>query len=115
MLPILHLNGYKIANPTIYKSMTNEELTKLFEGYGWHPLIVDGPTDELDAELGAALDTAYGEIRELQETGARRRQAAGAPALADDRAQVAEGLDRAEGGRRRSRSRAPRRRTRCRR
>ena len=48
--------------------MSNEELTKLFEGYGWHPLIVDGPTDGLDAELAGALDTAYGEIRELQET-----------------------------------------------
>jgi xylulose-5-phosphate/fructose-6-phosphate phosphoketolase len=68
VLPILHLNGYKIANPTIYKSMSNEELTKLFEGFGWHPLIVDGPTDGLDAELAEALDTAYGEIRELQET-----------------------------------------------
>ena len=68
VLPILHLNGYKIANPTIYKSMSNEELTKLFEGYGWHPLIVDGPTDDLDTELGTALDTAHGEIRELQES-----------------------------------------------
>ena len=68
VLPILHLNGYKIANPTIYKSLSNEELTKLFEGYGWHPLIVDGPPDGLDAELGEALDTAHGEIRELQET-----------------------------------------------
>ncbi len=65
MLPILHLNGYKIANPTIFKSMSDEELTKLFEGYGWHPLIVEG--DDLDAELAEALDTAYGEIRELQE------------------------------------------------
>ena len=42
VLPILHLNGYKIANPTIFKSMSDEELTKLFEGYGWHPLIVAG-------------------------------------------------------------------------
>ena len=67
VLPILHLNGYKIANPTIFKSMSDEELTKLFEGYGWHPLIVAGPTDQLDAELAAALDTAYGEIRALQE------------------------------------------------
>ena len=40
MLPILHVNGYKIANPTIYKAMSDEELTKLFEGFGWHPLIV---------------------------------------------------------------------------
>ena len=67
VLPILHLNGYKIANPTIYKSMSNEELTKLFEGYGWHPIIVDGPPDQLDGELASAIDTAYGEIRELQE------------------------------------------------
>ena len=113
--PILHLNGYKIANPTIYKSMSDEELTKLFEGYGWHPLIVDGPTDQLDAELAAALDTAYGEIRELQEQVRSGGKRPGAPALADDRAEVAQGLDRPEGGRRQSRSRARRRRTRCRR
>ena len=64
VLPMLHLNGYKIANPTIFSSMSDTELTKLFEGYGWHPLIVDG--EDLDGELAAALDTAYGEIRELQ-------------------------------------------------
>jgi xylulose-5-phosphate/fructose-6-phosphate phosphoketolase len=64
VLPMLHLNGYKIANPTIYKSLSNEELTKLFEGYGWHPLIVEG--EDLDASLAEALDTAYGEIQELQ-------------------------------------------------
>ncbi len=50
VLPILHLNGYKIANPTIFKAMSDDELTKLFEGYGWHPLIVEG--DDLDAEPG---------------------------------------------------------------
>jgi xylulose-5-phosphate/fructose-6-phosphate phosphoketolase len=66
VLPMLHLNGYKIANPTIYKSMSDEELTKLFEGYGWHPMIVQG--EDLDAEMASALDTAYGEIRELQES-----------------------------------------------
>src|SRR5215471_18175732 len=42
VLPILHVNGYKIANPTIYAAMNDEELTKLFEGFGWHPIIVDG-------------------------------------------------------------------------
>jgi xylulose-5-phosphate/fructose-6-phosphate phosphoketolase len=74
VLPMLHLNGYKIANPTIYKSMSDDELTKLFEGYGWRPLIVQG--DDLDAELAAALDTAYGEIRELQDSarGGSRRE-----------------------------------------
>src|SRR4051794_32715104 len=65
VLPILHVNGYKIANPTISKSMSNEEHTKLFEGYGWHPLIVEG--EDLDAELGKALDIAHAEIREVQE------------------------------------------------
>jgi xylulose-5-phosphate/fructose-6-phosphate phosphoketolase len=65
VLPILHVNGFKIANPTIYSAMSDEELTKLFEGYGWHPLIVQG--EDLDAELASALDTAHGEIRELQE------------------------------------------------
>jgi xylulose-5-phosphate/fructose-6-phosphate phosphoketolase len=65
VLPILHVNGYKIANPTIYKTMSNEELVKLFEGFGWHPLIVEG--EDLDAALGAALDQAHAEIRELQE------------------------------------------------
>jgi xylulose-5-phosphate/fructose-6-phosphate phosphoketolase len=64
VLPILHVNGFKIANPTIYKAMSNEELTKLFEGFGWHPLIVEG--EDLDAELAKALDTAYAEIRQLQ-------------------------------------------------
>ena len=64
VLPMLHLNGYKIANPTIFSSMSDTELTKLFEGYGWHPMIVQG--DDLDGELAAALDTAHGEIRELQ-------------------------------------------------
>jgi xylulose-5-phosphate/fructose-6-phosphate phosphoketolase len=72
VLPILHVNGYKIANPTIYNTMSNDELTKLFEGFGWHPLIVEG--DQLDASLGAALGQAHGEIRELQEAarGGRR-------------------------------------------
>jgi xylulose-5-phosphate/fructose-6-phosphate phosphoketolase len=64
VLPILHVNGYKIANPTIYGTMSNDELTKLFEGFGWHPLIVEG--NDLDASLGDALDVAYKEIRELQ-------------------------------------------------
>jgi xylulose-5-phosphate/fructose-6-phosphate phosphoketolase len=66
VLPILHVNGYKIANPTIYATMSNEELTKLFEGFGWHPLIVEG--EELDGALASALDTAYQEIRELQDS-----------------------------------------------
>src|SRR3954466_6097300 len=65
VLPILHVNGYKIANPTIYKTMSNAELTKLFEGFGWHPLIVEG--EDLDAGILDAMATAHAEIREIQE------------------------------------------------
>jgi xylulose-5-phosphate/fructose-6-phosphate phosphoketolase len=65
VLPILHVNGYKIANPTIYKTMSDLELTELFSGFGWHPLIVSG--EELDLTLAHALDTAHREIRALQE------------------------------------------------
>jgi len=64
VLPILHLNGYKIANPTIYKAMSDEELTKLFEGFGWRPTIVQG--EDLDADLARALDAAHADIRQLQ-------------------------------------------------
>ena len=64
VLPILHVNGYKIANPTVFAQMSDAELTKLFEGYGWHPLFVAG--DDLDGSLAAALDEAHGEIREIQ-------------------------------------------------
>jgi xylulose-5-phosphate/fructose-6-phosphate phosphoketolase len=67
VLPILHLNGYKIANPTISKAMSDEELTKLFEGLGWHPLLVEGDSDRLDIDLAAALDRAYAEIKSVQE------------------------------------------------
>src|SRR4051794_19772563 len=65
VLPILHVNGYKIANPTIYKTLSNTELTKLFEGFGWHPLIVEG--DDLDADMLEAVAPAHAEIRELQD------------------------------------------------
>lgn len=72
VLPILHVNGYKIANPTIYGTMSDEELTKLFEGFGWHPMIVSG--EDLDGKLASVLDTAYGEIRELQDAARNGRR-----------------------------------------
>jgi xylulose-5-phosphate/fructose-6-phosphate phosphoketolase len=72
VLPILHVNGYKIANPTIYGTMSDEELTKLFDGFGWHPMIVSG--EDLDGTLASALDTAYGEIRELQDAARNGRR-----------------------------------------
>src|SRR5207245_5764294 len=66
VLPVLHVNGYKIANPTIYATMSNDELIKLFEGFGWHPMIVEG--EDLDAALAGALDGAHREIRALQDS-----------------------------------------------
>jgi xylulose-5-phosphate/fructose-6-phosphate phosphoketolase len=81
VLPMLHLNGHKIANPTIFGTMTNDELTKLFEGYGWRPAIVDGP--DYDRSLAEALDSAYAEIRAIQSDAreGRRRDRPGWPML----------------------------------
>jgi xylulose-5-phosphate/fructose-6-phosphate phosphoketolase len=65
VLPIIHLNGYKISSPTIYGTMRDEELQDLFYGYGYEPCIVSG--DDLDASFFAALDWAYHRIRSIQE------------------------------------------------
>jgi xylulose-5-phosphate/fructose-6-phosphate phosphoketolase len=65
VLPIVHINGYKISSPTIYGTMSDEELRDLFHGYGYHPCIVEG--NDLDASFYAALDWAYHLIRCIQE------------------------------------------------
>ncbi|HEY1352783.1 MAG TPA: phosphoketolase family protein [Ktedonobacteraceae bacterium] len=64
VLPILHLNGYKISNPTIYGTMSDTELTRLFSGFGYHVHIVEGVQG--DAVLAQALDDIYSEIRQIQ-------------------------------------------------
>jgi xylulose-5-phosphate/fructose-6-phosphate phosphoketolase len=67
VLPILHLNGYKIANPTILGRMSDDELTQLFTGYGWKPYFVEGHEPELMHQLMAAtLDHVVEEIRAIQ-------------------------------------------------
>ena len=71
VLPILHLNGYKIANPTVLARIPERELTALFEGYGWRPLLVSGGFDGEDParvhqRFAAALDEALDGIREIQ-------------------------------------------------
>jgi xylulose-5-phosphate/fructose-6-phosphate phosphoketolase len=74
VLPILHLNGYKIANPTILARITEQELTELLRGYGYHVHVVAG--DEPAAvhqQLAATLDAVFDEIAEIQ----RRARAAG--------------------------------------
>lgn len=66
VLPIVHINGYKISSPTIYGTMSDEELRYLFMGYGYQPCIVSGP--DLNESLYAAMDWAYKEIRIIQES-----------------------------------------------
>jgi xylulose-5-phosphate/fructose-6-phosphate phosphoketolase len=71
VLPILHLNGYKIANPTVLARIPERELVSLLEGNGWRPLIVTSELDEppVDAHqrFAAALDDALDEIRTFQD------------------------------------------------
>jgi len=67
VLPILHLNGYKIANPTVLARMSDEELTSLFVGYGHKPHFVEGDDPETMHQLMAAtLDTVIAEIQKIQ-------------------------------------------------
>ena len=75
VLPILHLNGYKIANPTVLARMTDEELTHLFIGYGWNPYFVEGHDPEAMHQLMAGtLDVIVNEIRSIQDA-ARQNEA----------------------------------------
>ena len=67
VLPILHLNGYKIANPTILARIEREELEQLFRGYGWTPIYVEGDDPTLMHEaMAAALETAVAQIKAIQ-------------------------------------------------
>ncbi|MCW3053597.1 MAG: phosphoketolase, partial [Chthonomonadales bacterium] len=67
VLPILHLNGYKIANPTLLARMTDAELEHLFLGYGYKPYFVEGEDPEPTHQLmAAALDTITQEIQAIQ-------------------------------------------------
>jgi xylulose-5-phosphate/fructose-6-phosphate phosphoketolase len=80
VLPILHLNGYKIANPTVLARMNDQELTHLFIGYGWKPYFVEGHEPEAMHQLMAGtLDTIVKEIRSIQDAarkaGARQENA----------------------------------------
>jgi xylulose-5-phosphate/fructose-6-phosphate phosphoketolase len=68
VLPILHLNGYKIANPTIPGRMSDAELTQLFNGYGYRPYFVEGHEPEAMHQLMAhTLDSVLEEIRAIQQ------------------------------------------------
>ena len=67
VLPILHLNGYKIANPTVLARISHEELEQLLRGYGWTPIFVEGDEPALMHEaMATALDTAVEQIQAFQ-------------------------------------------------
>src|SRR5213075_1890187 len=67
VLPILHLNGYKIANPTVLARIPEEELVSLLEGYGWRPIVVAGDDPEpVHQALAGALDEALAVIAEIK-------------------------------------------------
>ena len=78
VLPILHLNGYKIAGPTILGRMEPKALSQLLEGYGHEPLFVEG-SDPMDMhrQMAAALDTAFDRIADIQK--AARAGSGGSP------------------------------------
>jgi xylulose-5-phosphate/fructose-6-phosphate phosphoketolase len=67
VLPILHLNGYKIANPTILARIPNPELESLFRGYGYEPIFVEGDDPkEMHPKMAAAFDHAFDIIAGIQ-------------------------------------------------
>ena len=73
VLPVLHLNGYKIAGPTVLARIPEDELLALFEGYGWEPLVVTGGFDgedpaEVHRRLAIVLDEALDRIAEIRDS-----------------------------------------------
>jgi len=80
VLPILHLNGFKIANPTVLARIPEHELTELFRGYGWDPHYVEGDDPAMvHQKLAGTLDEVLDRIAAIQEQ-ARNRGATGRPA-----------------------------------
>ena len=70
VLPILHRNGYKIANPTIFGRMSHEELEDFFYGYGWKPIFVSGTDSlKLHEDMAKAMDKAVKEIEKVRNHG----------------------------------------------
>ena len=99
VLPILHLNGYKIASPTVLDRISEQELASLFAGYGYRPYLVEGSEPEAmhQAMAACARRRPRGDPRDPDD-GAVDRPGASAP-MADDHPAHSEGLDRTQGGR----------------
>ena len=78
VLPILHLNGYKIANPTILARISTEELDQLFKGYGWTPHVIEGDDPEtMHQQMAALTEQCILDIRAIQQKA--RTAPAGSP------------------------------------
>jgi xylulose-5-phosphate/fructose-6-phosphate phosphoketolase len=78
VLPILHMNGFKIANPTLLARISRDELVALLKGCGWRPYFVEGDDPmPMHEAMAAALDRVIGEIKEIQS------KARASPATAD--------------------------------
>lgn len=72
VFPILHLNGYKINNPTILARISSEELTDFFQGYGWTPYVVEGDNPELmHQKMAATVEHCVQQIQAIQEKARR--------------------------------------------
>ena len=68
VLPILHLNGYKISNPTIFSRISEDELVSFFHGTGWDPIIVEGSEHmDMHVKMSKALDKCIEKIKKIQE------------------------------------------------
>ena len=98
VLPVLHLNGYKIANPTVLARIGDDELTSLLEGYGYEVNWVSGddPAD-MHQLMAATLDKVVKRITSIQRS-ARERWRYDKAEVAHDRAPLAQGLDRPQDG-----------------
>ena len=94
-MPILHLNGYKINNPTLLARASHDEIQKLFEGYGWTPYFVEGSDPETMHQAMAATRRAVRLRNPRASARSPRRRTGFAAALANDRPAHTQGLDRA--------------------
>ena len=72
VLPILHLNGYKIANPTIFARISNEELISFFKGCGYNPIIVED-NGNIHEDMALALDECVSEIKKIKSSNSNER------------------------------------------
>ncbi len=80
VIPILHLNGYKIANPTVLARLGDDELVHLFTGYGYKPYFVEGhEPDAMHQRMATTLDSIVAEIRDIQKQARAQDSAATLP------------------------------------